>query len=173
MLISTESINFLLADKRRLSHDSLSVLQAWLEAQSHDSPVGLVGYALRRYLRDLEVASSFQCKANVASDLIDWIRGIFRQAKLVGQTIDYTSWPLGRRTHHGYKIGICPFCGRNGALLDAPGYPQETWHVLRITHQLTSRILDRCNWGDRWYDNPIEDVGNWIDPSWNTSLADE
>ena len=46
------------------------------------------------------------------------------------QVLDYTTWPLGAISLIGCPIGVCPYCGQKGAVLEEPGIPTETIHIL-------------------------------------------
>lgn len=80
-----------------------------------------------------------------------------------GET-DYTTWRLGRKTPRDGKIGICPKCGRKGAIRIATlerGTSRER-RIMDVTHKIEplfggamTRVTDNCLMRVDEHDQPI------------------
>lgn len=75
-----------------------------------------------------------------------WMRGLNRQRRYAGQTIDYTQWPLGRGMSGG-RVRICPNCHRRGLEQGDKlnrGFIYEFTHKLHVINGFASEPLDTC-----------------------------
>lgn len=104
---------------------------------------GLVSAIAARKARSISRQKDEAKKREILDYQIKWMKACAKQIYYIGQTLDYTSMPLGTSAPiTGEEIRKCPKCGRNAIVYDE--FEHLAIHVEKIDSWITSVMVDKC-----------------------------